>query len=302
MPIETYQEAWDRKDTPNAKPQDEVTLSHGISRGIDYGTNSNVSSGEDTSSFNHEPSKGVIIDDIKGKDPPILHTTCEKCHELRHSLNLSPLDVVHGLCGQDTCNMKPSVCNSDLAAPSVRSKGNSENHFIIRSTCEGNLLKTLLDTGATTNFIATHVIDNNPALKEKVERISGPPSSVRLGNNSVQLVRHQLKVNVWIGNQSFNLSFLVMPLPHGIDTILGMSFFNRYDVWLHPKGKRILVPDVSKQQYHTLASCAYFDEDDTHLIRQAHLSDDATKSHLKNPNRVPPSAHDKRNTTLHGLA
>ena len=109
-------------------------------------------------------------------------------------------------------------------------------------------------------------------------------------------------LDVWIGSQSFNLSFLVMPLPRGIDSILGMSFFNRYDIWLHPRGKRILVPDVTKQKYHTLASCAYLDEDDTHLIRQAHLSDDATKGHLKNPDRVPPSSHDKRNTTPHGLA
>ena len=128
------------------------------------------------------------------------------------------------------------------------------------------------------------------------------PVSIRLGNNTVQLADNRVTVDTWIGNKSFRLSYLVMPLPTGIDSIIGMTFFIDHDIWLNPKRKQLIVPDPVKNTHHVLSSCAVIGEDDTHLIRQAHLTDGATQSHLRRPDKVDPSSHDKRNATPHGLA
>ena len=243
-----------------------------------------------------------VVDESETKDIGSSSPTCSTCHTTRHSLNLSPVDKVFGLCDSPKCQLDPMVSAADEGntEPGVRNKGNSSNHFTIRTTCDGKLLRTLLDTGATANFMSEAYINATPDLNPHISAIK--PMSVRLGNNSVQIVRKQINVETWIGNKPFRISYLVMPLPAGIDSILGMGFFNEFKVWLNPSTKQIIVPDRTTHKFITLAYCVKHDEDDTHLIRQAHLTDGATQSHMRRPDKVDPSSHDKRNATPHGLA
>ena len=214
----------------------------------------------------------------QGSSRPI----CGTCHDIRHALNLSPVDVVFGLCDSPKCQLEPVVSSADedTTKPGVRKQGNGSNHFTIRTTCEGKLLRTLLDTGATANFMSEKYINEMPELNSHIVT-NIDPISVRLGNNSVQLVRKRVNVDTWIGNKPFRVSYLVMPLPAGIDSILGMSFFNEFQVWLNLVNKRIVIPDRATQKFVTLAYCVKYDEDDTNLIRLAHMTDGATQSHLR---------------------
>ena len=47
----------------------------------------------------------------------------------------------------------------------------------------------------------------------------------------------------WRVGGSCDITYLIMPLPDGIDLILGMDFFVAQQVWLHPATKRVLVVD-----------------------------------------------------------
>ena len=124
-----------------------------------------------------------------------------------------------------------------LTNANASKRENRKTHFTIRSTCEGTLLKTLLDTGATTNYLSSDIVRSTPELKSKSTKID--PVSIRLGNNTVQLADTRVTVDTWIGNKSFRLSYLVMPLPTGIDSIIGMTFFIDHDIWLNPKRKQL---------------------------------------------------------------
>ena len=57
-----------------------------------------------------------------------------------------------------------------------------------------------------------------------------------------KLLKNKITTEIWIGEESYTTTFLVMPLPSGVDAILGMDWLNDNDIWLHPASKRMLVP------------------------------------------------------------
>ena len=109
---------------------------------------------------------------------------------MRHALILSPrpADVVLGLCNNSKCQLDRVVGHTSigltkpelLANAGGRNGENSRMHFNIRTTCDGNLLKTLVDTGATTNYISSELISKTPELKDKTESVP-PISTVPFG-------------------------------------------------------------------------------------------------------------------------
>ena len=90
--------------------------------------------------------------DLDGDDHVSTIPTCEICHSARHDLNLSPNDIVLELCDNSQCQMDRVVGHTSIGLTNANAskRENRKTHFTIRSTCEGTLLKTLLDTGATT--------------------------------------------------------------------------------------------------------------------------------------------------------
>jgi len=94
-----------------------------------------------------------------------------------------------------------------------------------------------VDTGATANFTSQSAADKCDAEIKTLKR----PRSVRLGNNTVQLITQYIDTITWIGDAKFEISYLVMPqLPTGVDSILSMAWLVAEDLWLHPKSKRIV--------------------------------------------------------------
>ena len=110
-------------------------------------------------------------------------------------------------------------------------------HFVLRSTCAGVSASSLVDTGATANFASQDLADKCDAQVKLLKR----PRSVRLGNNTVQMITHYIDTTTWIGDNKFAITYLVMPkLPTGVDSILSMAWLVAEDLWLHPKTKRIV--------------------------------------------------------------
>jgi len=108
---------------------------------------------------------------------------------------------------------------------------------VLRSTCAGVSASSLVDTGATANFASQDLADKCDAQVKLLKR----PRSVRLGNNTVQMITHYIDTTTWIGDNKFAITYLVMPkLPTGVDSILSMAWLVAEDLWLHPKTKRIV--------------------------------------------------------------
>eukprot|EP01052_Picozoa_sp_SAG31_P020176 SAG31_NODE_1506_length_8076_cov_13.880657_2_plen_400_part_00 len=189
--------------------------------------------------------------------------------------------------------------NSVQAAPANTRSG---RYFTIRAIVEGSDLRILLDTGATVNFVSEDIVNNDTKFQNKLCTV--PSTSVRLGNDTVQVVSTEIKsVDTWIGNTSFKVDYLVMPLPKTLDAILGMDFFIEHDIWLHPATKRLVrLPDKVGSTLEILSFMAEDNEDDGHLQRQALLLDKATRKSTLKPESTQPSSHDKRNPVPHGMA
>jgi hypothetical protein len=185
----------------------------------------------------------------------VLHNNhCAECHKLRHDNNFSPNDIVYGLCG--------SGCDDKVERTLLNLDSEPGRHFVLTAVLEGVLCRVLIDTGATTNFISTKLVQSHPAIQSKVQKTS--ETAIRLGNNTVQICRQQYSGISWIGNSKYTINYLVMPLPEGVDCILGMQWLAQSSAWLHPETKRIVVPNDAGRGYSVLAHIAEITEDDTH--------------------------------------
>ena len=118
---------------------------------------------------------------IENTDLPRIQT-CNTCQQIRHDLNLSPMDVVHDLCSNS--------CDGTGRA-TVQSQGSSMQ-FTIRATVNGLLLRTLLDTGASTSYCSKTVLTEHPELVQKKRSVE--PVAVRL-------VKHSIKFNFFLCEQ-----------------------------------------------------------------------------------------------------
>ena len=212
---------------------------------------------------------------------------------------MTPLDVVLGACGDQHCTDTKMIL-----APTVSSQDKDSTHFVLRAVLTGSLARTLIDTGATASYVSTQFVNTSEQLT--AIRTDIAPISVRLDNITVQIVKEQITTTMWIGEESYETTFLVMPLPSGVDAILGMNWLNANDIWLHPASKRMLVPGKPGTKgphnaLHTLANLCSAGADDSHLVREAHLHDVATKKFLLGEHDQP-SSHDKRQPVPLGMA
>ena len=93
---------------------------------------------------------------------PVLQAKhCATCHQLRHDNNLSPLDIVYGLC--------ESGCDDKVERTLFNLEHESSRHFVLTAVLEGVLCRVLIDTGATTNFISTKLVQAQPAIQSKLQ-------------------------------------------------------------------------------------------------------------------------------------
>ena len=91
-------------------------------------------------------------------------------------------------------------------------------HFMARSVMEGCAARTLADTGADTNFVSQDFV-----TKHGLVITACKPRAIRLGNNSLHHINTCVVAETYIGQMKFKVSYLVMPLAHGIDSVLGRS-------------------------------------------------------------------------------
>ena len=95
---------------------------------------------------------------------------------------------------------------------------------------------TLIDTGATISFVSLKYL-----IQHKFKTLkSAQPTAVRLGNGNIHTCTEHIDLDVTVEGHDCTIKCLVMPLPPGIDCILGMDWLNDNNVWLNPKTHRIL--------------------------------------------------------------
>jgi hypothetical protein len=94
-------------------------------------------------------------------------------------------------------------CDDDVERTLYDLDDGPSRHFVVTAVIEGVLCRVLIDTGATTNFMSTTLVNAQPEIKKKMQAVSDTP--IRLGNNTVQLCRQQYAGVSWIGNNSYNI-------------------------------------------------------------------------------------------------
>ena len=114
----------------------------------------------------------------------------------------------------------------------------SENspHFVVKVTANGEWCMSLIDTGATISFVSLKYLIQHKIKTTK----SAQPTAVRLGNGNIHTCTEHVDLDVTVEGHDCTTKCLVMPLPPGIDCILGMDWLNDNNVWLNPKTHRIL--------------------------------------------------------------
>ena len=143
---------------------------------------------------------------------------------------------------KNTTNCSTIIINSQCSLKSI------EPQFIVSVTHNGNKGKSLIDTGASCCFMATgyaaQIIKSIPELKLTLLK---DKMNIRLGDNRVHSVTHSLTLEVKIHDRKCLTNFLIMPLPKGIDSILGLDFQTENQVLLDTAHRRVLfLDDLSK--------------------------------------------------------
>ena len=87
---------------------------------------------------------------------------CIECHVIRHKNNLAPTDIVYGLCGGKCDSKEERILTSKLES------NTTAPHFTLRAVVNGVLVRVLVDTGATTEFISSAIIDRHEDLQNAV--------------------------------------------------------------------------------------------------------------------------------------
>ncbi|PVV00908.1 hypothetical protein BB560_004694 [Smittium megazygosporum] len=95
---------------------------------------------------------------------------------------------------------------------------------IFNAKVNGTCVRVLLDSGATTNFVATYL-----AQKLKLETYSTPIANVVVANGSSQTSNSKSNAPVKFDNKEINISAYIFPLKT-IDVILGYDFWRKYKI------------------------------------------------------------------------
>ena len=84
-----------------------------------------------------------------------------------------------------------------VLAPTVSSQDKDGTHFVLRAVLTGSLARHLIDTGAPTSYVPSQFVNDSEQLTALKNDTA--PISVRLGNNTVQIVKEQITTDMWIG-------------------------------------------------------------------------------------------------------
>ena len=144
------------------------------------------------------------------------------------SLCYCPDETVNIVYKHDNCfNIKYLLQN--------RTNDNSP-HFIVKVTANGEWCMSLIDTGASISFVSVKYLIQHKFKAHK----SAQPTAVRLGNGNIHHCTEHVNLNMTVEGHDCDMKCLVMPLPPGIDVILGMDWCNQNNVWLNPASHRII--------------------------------------------------------------
>eukprot|EP01048_Picozoa_sp_COSAG05_P016597 COSAG05_NODE_2157_length_3459_cov_2.428274_3_plen_115_part_01 len=102
-------------------------------------------------------------------------------------------------------------------------------NVLVTGALSGQQIHVLLDTGAGLSFISEDIVEQ---LKLKTKTV--PAISIRLGNGSVECVHEVVSTEVHLNNLPIPITAYKMPLPPGIQFIIGMPNMVELDLWLHP--------------------------------------------------------------------
>jgi len=111
--------------------------------------------------------------------------------------------------------------------------------FIITAFINGDQYCILYDTGASICFVrpGLTIQSSDPELPENVNN-SGV--NVRLGDNSVVASTNCSRLTFDVKGQTHAWDYHVMPLPVGLDIIIGMDYMGTYDVILLTASRKVL--------------------------------------------------------------
>ena len=130
--------------------------------------------------------------------------------------------------------------------------------FVVKTTCNGEWTRTLIDTGATVCFVsklhAVKIIDNSNGT---VVKSTDANLSVRLGNNSRTCVSEYITCTIRESDKESVVVLYIMQLPQGIDIILGLNWQAAMNVLLDTVNRRIIYADYlnnKNNHYGTLNS------------------------------------------------
>jgi hypothetical protein len=114
--------------------------------------------------------------------------------------------------------------------------------------------RTLADPGASTEYC-----DVQWATKIGADIKPCRLRTIKLGNNTVQTVTKMATIDTWVGEMNVPIKYLLMPLPQGVQSILGCSFFIKHDVYLHPRSRRMFA--CKDTETHPIVIATALEED-----------------------------------------
>ncbi len=141
------------------------------------------------------------------------------------------------------CTVDSSAAEDDLETTLLSgirgSSGKSSAlSFVVDAYVGGCKARALVDTGASVSFCADHFATTH-SLKVVPDEDAG--FRVRLGNGSTEPVKQRVQdVKVTLKDVSHVQDVYLLPLPTGIDYVIGMDFLTANDVWIHPASKKVL--------------------------------------------------------------
>ena len=108
----------------------------------------------------------------------------------------------------------------------------------------GSWARALVDTGATMSFGAKKfATENMPDLVQTATSAL----NIRLGDATSRPVNSYIDTNVAFNNKEVKPRIWLMPLPSGIDVILGLDWMRLMNCMLDPPNRRIILTDGAAQ-------------------------------------------------------
>jgi hypothetical protein len=87
-------------------------------------------------------------------------------------------------------------------------------------------------------------------------------------------------IDTWVGEMNVPIKYLLMPLPQGVQSVLGCSFFIKHDVYLHPRSRRMFACTDTETHPIVIATALKVDGinrlEDTPLVPAGDLCSSAT--------------------------